>query len=145
MEVVDVPNLACAVAAFEPEIDFELKETQFRNGSVELANVTCTMRYGIDDPAQIIADFAPEALVGKVLYASACDNEGGLASRPLLRQRVQLLALDQLLSGLNDPEFAAAINDPQQLKMILDAIDSHIDKTKAGIQQAEVNSLEERD
>jgi hypothetical protein len=151
VEVRDVPNLARAVEEFEPEADFSLNDTHLKeDGSVEVSEVTVTMKYGNDkpDPAvitdpvirdqtiarQVIADFRPEALVGKVQR----DGKSELECRLLLRQRLQSQVMEQLLIRLNDPEFAAAISDAQKREAILKAIDQQIEKTMNRIRVYEV-------
>lgn len=123
VEVRDVPNLKQAVGAFQPEADFELKDTQLTDaGRVEVSDVSVTMQYGNDKPDQVIADFKPESLVGKVQGPG--DSE--MKRRVLLRQRLQSQVIEQLLARLNDPKFAEIVNDTEKRQAILAALDRQI-------------------
>jgi hypothetical protein len=123
VEVRDVPNLTAAVDAFQPEIDFQVKDTQLTEaGGVQISDVTVTMRYGGDKQDQVIADFKPESLVGKVQGPGDSEME----RRVLLRQRLQSQVIEQLLARLNEPKFAEAVSDPQKRLAILATLDQQI-------------------
>ncbi|MDP9808296.1 hypothetical protein J2W42_001134 [Rhizobium tibeticum] len=123
VEVVDVKDIASAVEAFEPMAEFQIKAARLVAGDkVQVDDVSVTMTYGAGNAARIIQDFSPEALAGKVVADAGSEVE----RRPLLQGRLHSQVIEQLVTRLKEPKFAAQVDDPASRKAILDELDRRI-------------------
>ncbi|MCW2086255.1 UNVERIFIED_ORG: hypothetical protein M2193_008430 [Bradyrhizobium japonicum] len=123
VEVVDVKDIASAVEVFEPMAEFQIKAARLVEGDrVQVDDVSVTMTYGASNAASIIKDFSPEALAGKAVADAGSEVE----RRPLLQGRLHSQVIEELVTRLKEPKYAAQVDDPVSRKAILDELDRRI-------------------